>query len=83
MHMCWAPARDAAGDMAKNQLLAEMDNLAPQEVVLVLAATHRAEDLEPVALRPGRFDRCPVGWLDNRGHEAVQRWLGPCSCAYL
>eukprot|EP00667_Euglena_gracilis_P000833 EG_transcript_833 len=44
-------------DMAKNQLLAEMDNLAPQEVVLVLAATHRAEDLEPVALRPGRFDR--------------------------
>ena len=40
-----------------NQILSEMDGFSPNESVIVLAATNRADVLDPALLRPGRFDR--------------------------
>ena len=40
-----------------NQLLVEMDGFEGNEGVIILAATNRADVLEPALLRPGRFDR--------------------------
>jgi len=55
-----------------NQLLVEMDGFAANEGVVVLAATNRADILDPALLRPGRFDRqIYVGYPDIRGREAI------------
>ena len=55
-----------------NQLLVEMDGFAANEGVVVLAATNRADILDPALLRPGRFDRqVYVGHPDIRGREAI------------
>jgi cell division protease FtsH len=40
-----------------NQILSEMDGFSQGETVIVLAATNRADVLDPALLRPGRFDR--------------------------
>ncbi|MBO5536685.1 MAG: ATP-dependent zinc metalloprotease FtsH [Clostridia bacterium] len=55
-----------------NQLLVEMDGFAPNEGVIVLAATNRKDILDPALLRPGRFDRqITVGYPDVRGREQI------------
>ena len=40
-----------------NQILVEMDGFEKDQNVIVLAATNRADVLDPALLRPGRFDR--------------------------
>jgi cell division protease FtsH len=55
-----------------NQLLVEMDGFGNNEGVVVLAATNRADILDPALLRPGRFDRqVYVGLPDIKGREAI------------
>ncbi|WP_267963102.1 ATP-dependent zinc metalloprotease FtsH [Marichromatium gracile] len=55
-----------------NQLLVEMDGFAGTEGVIVIAATNRADVLDPALLRPGRFDRqVVVGLPDLSGRAAI------------
>jgi cell division protease FtsH len=55
-----------------NQLLVEMDGFAGNEGIIVIAATNRADVLDPALLRPGRFDRqVVVGLPDLRGRTAI------------
>ena len=57
-----------------NQLLLEMDGFGINESVIIIAATNRADILDPALLRPGRFDRqVYVGRPDVKGREAILR----------
>jgi len=57
-----------------NQLLVEMDGFEANEGVIVLAATNRADVLDPALLRPGRFDRqIYVNVPDVRGREGIMK----------
>ena len=55
-----------------NQLLVEMDGFGTNEGVIVIAATNRADILDPALLRTGRFDRqVVVGYPDVKGREEI------------
>ncbi|MDR3021138.1 MAG: ATP-dependent zinc metalloprotease FtsH [Clostridiales bacterium] len=55
-----------------NQLLVHMDGFVSNEGIIVMAATNRADVLDPALLRPGRFDRqIYVHIPDVRGREAI------------
>lgn len=55
-----------------NQLLVEMDGFGNNTGVIIIAATNRADILDPALLRPGRFDRqVYVGTPDIKGRVAI------------
>ncbi|MFI7010570.1 ATP-dependent zinc metalloprotease FtsH [Streptomyces sp. NPDC050145] len=55
-----------------NQILTEMDGFSGSEGVIVIAATNRADVLDPALTRPGRFDRVVnVSPPDRDGREAI------------
>ncbi|MCR2807230.1 ATP-dependent zinc metalloprotease FtsH [Paenibacillus soyae] len=55
-----------------NQMLVEMDGFGSNEGIIIIAATNRADILDPALLRPGRFDRqITVDRPDVKGREAV------------
>lgn len=55
-----------------NQLLVEMDGFETNTNIIIMAATNRADILDPALLRPGRFDRqIFVNRPDVRGREAI------------
>ena len=55
-----------------NQLLVQMDGFETSEGIIVMAATNRADILDPALLRPGRFDRqIHVNLPDIRGREEI------------
>ncbi|GAF14257.1 LOW QUALITY PROTEIN: cell division protein FtsH [Bacillus sp. JCM 19045] len=55
-----------------NQLLVEMDGFSANEGIIIIAATNRADILDPALLRPGRFDRqIQVNAPDVKGREEV------------
>ena len=57
-------------DQTLNQLLVEMDGFDKNDSVVLIAATNRADVLDPALLRPGRFDRqILVDAPDVRGRE--------------
>ena len=55
-----------------NALLVEMDGFAPNQGIVVIAATNRPDILDKALMRPGRFDRqVTVANPDLRGREAI------------
>ena len=55
-----------------NQLLVQMDGFEKNEGIIIMAATNRADILDPALLRPGRFDRqIYVSLPDVKGREAI------------
>ena len=55
-----------------NQLLVEMDGVKENSGILIMAATNRADVLDPALLRPGRFDRVIIVSLpDIKEREAI------------
>ena len=55
-----------------NQLLTEMDGFGANEGIIIIAATNRADVLDPALLRPGRFDRqVTVNLPDRKGREEI------------
>ncbi|MBQ4424445.1 MAG: ATP-dependent zinc metalloprotease FtsH [Lachnospiraceae bacterium] len=59
-------------EQTQNQLLVEMDGFGVNSGIIVLAATNRADILDPAILRPGRFDRkIGVSRPDVKGREAI------------
>ena len=55
-----------------NQLLVEMDGFETNVGIIVMAATNRADILDPALLRPGRFDRqITVNYPDVKGREDI------------
>jgi transitional endoplasmic reticulum ATPase len=61
-------------DRVVNQLLTEMDGFEPGRHVCVIAATNRAELIDPALLRPGRFDyQLVVPLPEEDGREEIFR----------
>lgn len=57
-----------------NQLLVEMDGFEPNSGIIIMAATNRADVLDPALLRPGRFDRkVVVDRPDLQGRSEILR----------
>lgn len=55
-----------------NQLLVQMDGFEASSSIIVMAATNRADILDPALMRPGRFDRqIYVNVPDVKGREEI------------
>jgi transitional endoplasmic reticulum ATPase len=72
-----APIRGAGGETAVtervvSQLLTELDGMENMHGVIVLAATNRADMIDPALLRPGRFDKIiSIPLPDKDGRKKV------------
>ena len=72
-----APIRGAGGETAVtervvSQLLTELDGMENMHGVVVLAATNRADMIDPALLRPGRFDKIiSIPLPDKDGRKKV------------
>ena len=67
----WGGGNDER-EQTLNALLVEMDGFDTQDGIIIIAATNRADVLDPALLRPGRFDRqIIVNLPDVRGREAI------------
>ncbi len=71
-----APKRDETGGEVERrvvaQLLSEMDGLEARENVIVIAATNRADSIDPALRRGGRFDReIEIGVPNRDGRKEV------------
>ena len=67
----WGGGNDER-EQTLNQMLVEMDGFEGNQGVIVIAATNRADVLDPALMRPGRFDRqVHVGLPDIRGREKI------------
>ena len=72
-----APIRGAGGETAVtervvSQLLTELDGMENMHGVIVLAATNRADMIDPALLRPGRFDKIiSIPLPDKEGRKRV------------
>ncbi len=63
-----------------NQLLTEMDGFEGNTGIIVIAATNRADILDPALLRPGRFDRqVQVDVPDQKGRNEILK-VGSARC---
>jgi transitional endoplasmic reticulum ATPase len=63
-----------AADRVVNQMLTEMDGFETGKHVCVIAATNRAELIDPALLRPGRFDyQIEVPLPDEAGKEEIYK----------
>ena len=55
-----------------NQLLVEMDGLAQNQGIIIMAAMNRVDILDPAIMRPGRFDRkVQVGKPDVKARKQI------------
>lgn len=67
-----APGSGQEAAQTLNAILVEMDGFTSDDKVIVMAATNRADVLDPALLRPGRFDRrINVDLPDINGREAI------------
>ena len=67
----WGGGNDER-EQTLNALLVEMDGFDTHDGIIIIAATNRADVLDPALLRPGRFDRqIVVNLPDVRGREAI------------
>ena len=71
-------------DQTINQLLTEMDGFTGREGVFIIAATNRADGLDPALLRSGRFDRRiivnpPKDWMVRK--ELFEHYLSKYECS--
>ena len=67
----WGGGNDER-EQTLNALLVEMDGFDTHDGIIIIAATNRADVLDPALLRPGRFDRqIIVNLPDVRGREAI------------
>jgi SpoVK/Ycf46/Vps4 family AAA+-type ATPase len=69
-----------AGDRVLNQLLTEMDGVGENKGLFIIAATNRADLLDPAITRPGRIDRkVYIGLPSQTARRAlVKQYLGGC-----
>ena len=74
-------------EQALNQLLSEMDGFTPEEGIVFVAATNRADLLDPALMRAGRFDRkIRLNRPDAAAREEILRVRAPvnsCLCLSL
>jgi len=67
-----ADAGSRETDQTLNQILIELDGFGERHGVVVIAATNRADMLDPALVRPGRFDRhIAIDLPDQRGRRAI------------